>query len=433
MGRGDRYVGSGLEGIRVVSSKKPTATKVERAQSGVWILKKEICRPGRYVDEDGFEFEPSAEDLVEYVQGTKELIASGFRINGFPDHSTNKSTEKLGEWLKVWIDDDARVWGLFEPKDAEAEKVALQNDSSAIYVDGLDLGEMQIKRAMPRIDIVPQGAVIGTEPFQRVSQALANRFKAARVFAAAACQKEKTMKSRLALLLSHALMGEAVDDEGAVIDSLKQHLMSSRGLQSEELEFGDEDLSDALVEMLTSAKAASGDGAEDEEPGDEAEGEIEDVLGDLEGELEGEEEEVEMSTRKTSAQSAGKGDPRDQLNRELQAQVEELQMNALEVELNRARKLSARTTPIAVKTLGAIKACYSQDRKAFGHKTALARAKKEIGLHLNLAKARAATKGRKLERPKVEDTKKTSAPTYDPEDNPLLKTKGGPWQRNGTA
>lgn len=139
------------------------------------LLEKEILKPGRYVDQNGTEIILTVENIAAFLEGSEQLLANQFRINGFPDHETVNSKERLGRWVKFWQDENGSGRGLFDPKDEEARKLALENDASAVLWEGFDLGEEQIDFCMPRIDIVPQGAVIGTEPFKPSALKLSSR------------------------------------------------------------------------------------------------------------------------------------------------------------------------------------------------------------------------------------------------------------------
>jgi len=408
------------------------------AVSGVSVLEKEILRPGRYVDQDGQELFLTTESIRAYVNGTQELISQSFRVNAFPDHETSNSKDRQGRWIKVWQDDRGCARGWFLPASQRAEKLALENDSSAVLVDDFDLGSFKVKAAMPRIDIVPQGAVIGTESFKPVGLKLAANQRAGRV-RALACKKEKTMKSRLAALLSLAMGGDMVDEEQPILDVLKDHLMSSRGLQTPDMEFGDDDLAGALKELLSGsseAAAAAPDG--EEAPVDEtdpmADGGDE-MLEDLAEELEDEEEPLEAAApgAKLSARNNKTEGRLDAAAASLEEELRELQRDQLSKVLGSARKLSAKTSPIERKVFDEARELYEDLRPVKGHKLALSTVRKYLLGYVHAAEQRHLTKGAKVERKLAAGTpKKAAEPEPVGDNNPLLATRGGP-ARNGTA
>ncbi|MDF1667835.1 MAG: hypothetical protein P1V97_39220, partial [Planctomycetota bacterium] len=328
----------------------------------VELLQKEILKVGRYVDQNGQEIILTVENIAAFLEGSEQLLVNHFRINGFPDHETVNSKERLGRWVKFWQDENGSGRGLFDPKDEKARKLALENDASAVLWEGFDLGEEQIDFCMPRIDIVPQGAVIGTEPFKPAGLMLSANTKKGRARVLSSI-KEYPMKSRLAKLLSQKLMGEAVEDEDSIVQVLKDHLMTSRGLTSEGIEFGDDDLSEALVEMLSAklmpegADADEGDESDEAPEDDEAESE------------EGEEEEaLQASAKLSGSRSSGK---ESRMVAALQSQLREIQADQLGAEIEKAKDVTAKTSPIPRNVLSAIRADYKKDHKAFGHKPAL--------------------------------------------------------------
>lgn len=441
-GRPDKFVNEGAEGItvkpkKIAGASRLASKKVRRLATGVSLLEKEILRPGRYVDEDGVEFDLTAEEIAAFVDGTNQLLGIPFRVNGFPDHNTNSSTTKLGRWVKVWVDHKGSARGHFEPNSAASETIAMDNDCSAVLVNGLNLGAVHIEAAMPRIDIVPQGAVLALQPFTRVA-ALATGIKAERIRCCS--RKEIPMKSRLASILAHAMGMDATDDEEGVIAALSSHLMTSRKLATEGLELGDEDMAAALKELLAGVEdlAETADAVEDsvetDEPAEDAaiDG-IEDAMED-EGSVA---EELEMSApapkSRALASSAADAPQESAVEKDLRAQLASMQRRELDEIVGKVRRLSAKTSPIETKSIAAIRTGYEEDAKAHGHEKALARATHLLSLHLQLAAAKAKPAAKPAQRKLATPPgKKVEAPVT-PENNPLLALRGGPHRPNANG
>lgn len=413
--------------------------RIRKLASGVSLLEKEILKPGVYVDEDGVEFEITEEEIRGYVEGTQKLLDIEFRVNGFPDHQSNSSTSKLGRWRKTWIDDQGCALGYFEPKNAEAEEIALDNDCSAVLVDGLNLGQVKIPRAMPRIDIVPQGAVLGLKPFRRVA-ALAAGMNAERVRRCARKEKRCTVKSRLAKLLAKCLGMDETENEADVMSHLSSHCLTSKGLQTEGLELGDDDLAGALMEILMSS-GGGGDEQDPEAPGEGVMADEGEALEELADSLEDEqdvEEELEMSAapaKKLATGAAATGAPTESaVERDLRSQLASLQRRELDTVIGRVRRLSSKTSIIEANSIEAVRADYAEDVKAFGHDKALHRAKRSLSLYLQISqeKSKGGKKAeRKLSTPPGKKDKAADEPCTG-EHNILLATRGGP-HRNGTS
>lgn len=380
--------------------------KTKKLASGVHLLEKEILRPGKWVDESGTAFELTKEDIAEFVAGTETLRAAGFRINAFPDHETRSSTAKLGVWNRVWQDEGGSARGEFEPRNAEAEEIALENDSSAFLVEDFDLGAFQVGKSMPRIDVVPQGAIVGTEPFKPLSLKLAAGLSVGRVraaVAAAAPTKKEVPMSKLAHLMSQALgmpEGEEIDEERVIAE------LSLRGLRG-----------------LMSDQGAP---ADEEHPM-----EIEE-LEELEDELDDDEEVPKAMGATTTAAAGGElklssalgaleQEANDSVAKAALQRVAELEEGYLDREISKARKL-AKASPIEAGIFKAIKAAYYKDRTAFGHEEAYSRAKGLLGTHVALSKARALQAGTRPERP----TNKGAQDKAEAEsgENPLLAARG---------
>ena len=134
-------------------------------------LEKEIAFPGKFSDALSREVDLTPEVLSKALDGTIELMNQGYRVPAFDDHFTTKSNDVLGYWVKLWIDEKGSLKGLFEALTGEIRERVKKLDSSLIIQDNVRFGTrnnglLTVPTAITRVDIVPQGAAVGTERFR---------------------------------------------------------------------------------------------------------------------------------------------------------------------------------------------------------------------------------------------------------------------------
>ena len=134
-------------------------------------LEKEIAYPGKFSDALRREVDLTPDVLEEALGGTLSLMAEGYRVPAFSEHFTTNTNDLLGYWTKLWIDDKGSLKGLFEALDEDIRERVKKLDSSLIIQDKVQFGTrsnglLEVPSAITRVDIVPQGAAVGTERFR---------------------------------------------------------------------------------------------------------------------------------------------------------------------------------------------------------------------------------------------------------------------------
>jgi antitoxin component HigA of HigAB toxin-antitoxin module len=128
-------------------------------------LFKEIGFPVRTVDATGKPVELTAELLKKAIQNTKYLRTLNFHVNCYDGHFKYENKDIKGEWTDVtWIDDKA--YGVVIPRDQEAREYIKKHDTSMVIEFDVNINGEVIDMAITRIDIVGQGAIVGTGNFQ---------------------------------------------------------------------------------------------------------------------------------------------------------------------------------------------------------------------------------------------------------------------------
>lgn len=155
-------------------------------------LLKEVAFNGTFVDAYGREVELTPDLLNKAIDGTAQFLAAGGYVRGYSSHFTDDSNDILGDWMAVFSeprpDGSLSVKGLFTPaSDDPSDRARLKKlDTSIVVEEDIDIGNgVKIPLAITRIDLVGQGAVIGTAPFRELFQ----RFETTRQRAAAMCSR----------------------------------------------------------------------------------------------------------------------------------------------------------------------------------------------------------------------------------------------------
>lgn len=190
-------------------------------------LEKEIAYPGTFVDAYGNRVKVTRELCAQALEGTRQLIEAGFKIRGFTSHFTDDSKDVVGTWPCLYLLEKGSLRGVIQPRNEEMRQLALGLDTSMVIEEDVQLPNgVVVPIAITRVDIVPQGAIVGTEPFAEfVRSRPAAVALSRRVLLAAACE-EKSMKGSMMRALAAALgmdvAGELNEEviEKAVVDQL---------------------------------------------------------------------------------------------------------------------------------------------------------------------------------------------------------------------
>jgi hypothetical protein len=134
-------------------------------------LLKEVARPGVFTDWTGASVTLTADTLRKAVDHTTRLQDKGFKVRAFTSHGTDDSKDVLGTWGTFHVAEDGRVYGVLHPISEAARALALSLDTSVVLEEDVDGNDGDIfPLALTRVDVVPQGAIIGTAPFKALSR-----------------------------------------------------------------------------------------------------------------------------------------------------------------------------------------------------------------------------------------------------------------------
>jgi len=143
-------------------------------------LRKEILRPGRFIDRSGLELVVTPEDIQSYAAGTAQLQAMGHEVVAYPSHVSESSEDVLGVWgvpVVEVVDGEPRLFAELTPepdlKPSEVERIK-RRQVSCVTWENYPTEAGSIPRAITRIDIVPSGAVMGLAPFTVALAAIGN-------------------------------------------------------------------------------------------------------------------------------------------------------------------------------------------------------------------------------------------------------------------
>jgi hypothetical protein len=133
-------------------------------------LLKEVARVGRYVDQDGKPVLLTHALLTRAVEGTAHLYGEGFHVRAFLGHDTDHPGDIVGTWHGLrFLPDTGSLWGVVEAHGDERAEIIAPLDTSIVLETGVPLpGGASAPCAITRIDVVDQGAVMGTAPFARL-------------------------------------------------------------------------------------------------------------------------------------------------------------------------------------------------------------------------------------------------------------------------
>jgi hypothetical protein len=131
-------------------------------------LCKEVAFTGNFVDCEGRKVTLTEELLGQAIEGTRQLLDAGFNIRGYSSHFTDDSKDVMGTWLGLW-QEGRSIKGVFEPIDDEVGNRARHLDTSMVVEEAIDIGNgVIVPMAITRVDLVGQGAVVGTEGFREM-------------------------------------------------------------------------------------------------------------------------------------------------------------------------------------------------------------------------------------------------------------------------
>jgi len=197
-------------------------------------LLKEVAFTGEFVDCMGREVNLTEELFQDALEGTQKLMDAGFNVRGYSSHFTDDSNDCMGTWRMLW-EDSGSLKAIFEAIDEDSRARAKALDTSMVVEENIDLGNgISVPLAITRIDIVGQGAVVGTEEFKE----LFSRYQSGR-------QRATALPSRRCLL-SRTVAPQKKGGEMKL--SLKRGLARALGLSI------DADVSDELIDGMIEQK-----------------------------------------------------------------------------------------------------------------------------------------------------------------------------------
>jgi len=181
-------------------------------------LYKEVAFTGNFVDVEGREVELTEALFQQAVTGTAELMDAGFNIRGYSSHFTSDSKDVMGTW-SVIEEGSGKINGIFQAIDNDNRNRAKQLDTSMVIEEDIDIGNGRIiPVALTRIDIVGQGAIVGTQSFREMFSRFQTKRNKATDFSSKRClhsvapKGPKMAKLSIGRGLAKAL-GLAIDED----------------------------------------------------------------------------------------------------------------------------------------------------------------------------------------------------------------------------
>lgn len=134
-------------------------------------LLKEVARPGTYTNyTDGDDFELTPEILAQAAKGSNGIIENGYNVRAFPDHEKNDTLSVLGDWTGFSIAPNGSAYGVFVPRNEKSREIIEGMDVSIVMESGVNAQGYTAALAFTRVDVVPQGAIVGMEPFVELAR-----------------------------------------------------------------------------------------------------------------------------------------------------------------------------------------------------------------------------------------------------------------------
>lgn len=192
-------------------------------------LLKEIARPGTFTDAVGTTITFTPEDLGDLVQGSAQLMDAGFRVQGYTSHFTDDSRDVLGTWLDLSLDDRGCIMGVFQPFTEEARTLAMRLDTSMVAEEEIHIADgVSVPRGITRVDIVPQGAIVGTASFVALARKKGRRFFGfgSSISPEAPKEEEKHVANEPSMLMSVLAKATGMA-EGSSFEDIEAHLTES--------------------------------------------------------------------------------------------------------------------------------------------------------------------------------------------------------------
>lgn len=179
-------------------------------------LLKQVARPGRFTNyADGQLFDLTPAQLAAAVKGSNALIQDGFNVRAFPSHDANDSLSVLGDWLGFAVAEDGSAYGTFLPRSEAARQTVAGMDVSIVMEEQVTGRTATQPLAFTRVDVVPQGAIVGLAPFIQLSHTAQKR-----VFIGGCTMPKVTP-------LSRALAQKVGLADDTPMDMIEQHLMQA--------------------------------------------------------------------------------------------------------------------------------------------------------------------------------------------------------------
>jgi transcriptional regulator with XRE-family HTH domain len=134
------------------------------------MMVKEIAYVGKFTTMHGDQIDLTIDLLAQAVEGSKALMSNGFNIRAFLDHEATSSKDVAGTWMALWLT-GSKLFGLVQAHGENmADKIEPLDTSLVLEEDVHVRDDLVVPFAITRVDVVPQGAVTGTEPFARLAR-----------------------------------------------------------------------------------------------------------------------------------------------------------------------------------------------------------------------------------------------------------------------
>ena len=216
-------------------------------------LLKEIAVPGVYQDMTGLEVDLDKATLSRAVEGSQTLMERGFRVLAYSSHDTNDSRDVLGRWDALYLDDRGHLLGVFQPLTDDARRLALELDSSLVLEEDVPLANGEaVAEAITRVDVVGQGAVVGTAPVRSRQQPLGARRRVLLARGEDAMPADDIEKKPAPSTLARALARTVGLSDDSTVEDIEAHLLETLEL----VNMAEDDRAEALAARLARAFGA---------------------------------------------------------------------------------------------------------------------------------------------------------------------------------
>lgn len=188
-------------------------------------LIKEVARTGLFYDMDGRPVDITRGLISDLIAGTRDLMSHRFRVQGYTSHMTSDSKDILGHWAGFFRVGDS-LYGVFNPRDKAAAEMVKPLDCSMVVEEGIEFDGVSIPLAMTRVDIVGQGAVIGTAGFQEFPAQMGRSLRAVCCFQRRGVKQMNRFMVALAMALGLQDSATPEDMEQAIVNKMGLETMT---------------------------------------------------------------------------------------------------------------------------------------------------------------------------------------------------------------